>query len=132
MRHILDVRTTTERVIMRIVSRVRTRAAAVVAALLCAASLTFSAETTAYAATDYKINMNKACAHFTNVGWSYAKTLDQGNPYSIRCSTAPWPMYVQWQGDIDFNAWCAYWHGNGAYSVVLNQNSASSWRCRVP
>ena len=81
-------------------------------------------------ATDYSINMDNACAYFTNVGWAWAQPADPSNPYTWHCSTAPRPFWVQWGGNIDLVTWCAYVQP-GSSPVLVSPGNAYSWRCRT-
>lgn len=77
----------------------------------------------------FDIDMNKACAYFTSVGWATAAPLSSTDPNSWRCFVGS----TQVGGLSDLSLWCQYWHSsNGAYATVTNWSSAYSWRCIVP
>lgn len=106
--------------------KARLAAAAVAVGLAVGGTLVAAAPASA---TDYGIDMNKVCAHFTNVGWSWAKPVDAGNPYTWQCSTLPYPGWYNWGGSLDLDLWCAY--DVGGYVVLVSPYNAYSWRCRV-
>lgn len=102
------------------------------ATMLVAAALLLGPASPASAVTDYPIEMDKACAYFTGVGYAYAKALNPSDAYSWRCSTVPRPGYVQWSGTLNLTLWCQYKYLSGnAYAVRYSATDAYSWRCRV-
>lgn len=80
-------------------------------------------------ATDWSINMSQACAYFTNVGWSWASPSNANDVYSWKCSTVPYPFWMQWGGNLDLNLWCAYSHP-GSSAGFYDRYNAYTWYCR--